>query len=288
LRDDAGPALGEEAVNDVTEPNEVHPRSPDMTWRHGAREALPIVFGYVPIGIAYGVLGTAAGLPGWAVIAMSVVVYAGSAQFIAVSLLASGATAVAIVATTFLVNLRHILYASALSPRLQRMSRGRLAWLAAELTDESFVMISRVIGSRRTSIDPTGAEAGAGGMLPFGLVAGLQGTAQLSWVAGSALGVAAGSFIGEPARYGLDYALVAMFLGLLALQIHGRREVAVAFTAGLVALGLRLLGMGTSGVIPATLIASAVGLLFVPPPGRAGDDLPAAATSSPGSAGGPR
>ena len=279
LREDAGPALGEEADKHVAEPNEVHPRSPDLTWRRGAREALPIVFGYVPIGIAYGVLGTAAGLPGWAVVAMSVIVYAGSAQFIAVSLFDQGATAATIVATTFLVNLRHMLYSSALSPRLHRMGHGRLAWLAAELTDESFVVISRVLQRRRTpGIHPPGAAGspilpGAGGILPFGFVAGLQGTAQLAWVAGSALGVAAGSLIGDPARFGLDYALVAMFLGLLALQIHGRREVAVAVTAGAVALVLRLLGMGTSAVIPATLLAGAVGLLFVTT-GRPGKTAP--------------
>jgi len=239
----------------------MHHRSPDLSRLRGAREALPIVFGYVPIGIAYGVLGTAAGLPGWAVIAMSVMVYAGSAQFIAVSLLDQGATAAAIVATTFLVNLRHMLYSSALSPRLRRMSHGRLAWLAAELTDESFVVISRLLRTRGAMGRPT--DPRTGGILPFGFVAGLQGTAQLSWVAGSALGVAAGSFIGDPARFGLDYALVAMFLGLLALQIHGRREVAVAVAAGAVALVLRLVGMGTGAVIPATLLASAVGLLFV-------------------------
>ena len=229
------------------------------------------MFGYVSIGVAYGVLGLAAGLPGWAVVAMSVVVYAGSAQFIAVSLLDQGATAAAIVATTFLVNLRHLLYASALSPRLARMGRGRLAWVAAELTDESFVVISRFLRGRRASTDSGAAAAdlGASG-LPFSFVAGVQGTAQLSWVTGSILGVAAGSFIGEPARFGLDYALVAMFLGLLALQIHGRREVAVALTAGLVSLVLHLAGVGTSGVIPATLIGSAVGLLYVtvPAPSR--------------------
>ena len=229
-----------------------------LTPLGGVREALPIVFGYVPIGIAYGVLGVSAGVPGWAVVAMSVIVYAGSAQFIAVSLLGSGATAATIIVTTLLVNLRHILYSSALSPRLRRMGRGRLAWLAAELTDESFVVISQVV--RRTGARGGGSSAR---LLPFGFVAGLQGTAQLAWVAGSAMGVAAAGVIGDPARLGLDYALVAMFLGLLALQLHGRREVAVALTGGGVALILRLLGMGTSAVIPATLLASAVGLLFV-------------------------
>lgn len=206
------------------------------------------MLGYVPIGLAYGVLGVTAGLPAWAILAMSVVVYAGSAQFIAVALIAQGASPLTLVATTFLVNLRHLLYALALSPRLERMSTPRLAWLAAELTDESFVMAARAAGTDRR--------------LGFSFVAGLNGTAQLSWVAGSALGVLAGSLVGDPLRYGFDFALVAMFLGLLALQLHRRTEVVVALVAGGISLALHLVGVGTAGVVAATLAASAVGLAW--------------------------
>ncbi len=215
----------------------------------GAREALPIVLGYVPIGFAYGVLGRTAGIPVWAIAAMSVIVYAGSAQFIAVSLLDQGASAAALVATTFMVNLRHLLYSSAIVHRLAPLGRGRLAWLAAQLTDESFVMASRAAPRY-----PDG--------LPFAVMAGLNGTAQLSWVAGSFLGAAAGSLVGDPLRFGLDYALVAMFLGLLALQMHGRREVVVALAAAAVSLVFHRFGMATAGVIVATLAASAVGMAF--------------------------
>ena len=221
------------------------------SFKDGAIEALPIVLGYIPIGFAYGVLGRAAGLPTWAIVAMCLLVYAGSAQFIAVSLLALGEPAVTLIVTTFIVNLRHLLYSSALAPRLERMSRGKLAWVAAELTDESFVMASRAVGERRQC-------------LSFPFMAGLQGTAQVSWTLGSLLGALAGSFVGDPTRLGLDYALVAMFLGLLALQIHGRREVVVALVAGALSLVLHLAGMGSTGVIPATIVASVVGLLLSP------------------------
>ena len=221
------------------------------SFKDGAIEALPIVLGYVPIGFAYGVLGRAAGLPTWAILAMCILVYAGSAQFIAVSLLAAGEPAVTVIVTTFIVNLRHLLYSSALAPRLERMSRGKLAWIAAELTDESFVMASRAARERRQC-------------LSFPFMAGLQGTAQVSWALGSLLGALAGAFVGDPKRLGLDYALVAMFLGLLALQIHGRREVVVALVAGALSLILHLAGVGSTGVIPATIVASLVGLLLSP------------------------
>jgi 4-azaleucine resistance transporter AzlC len=215
----------------------------------GARAALPIVIGYVPIGLAYGVLGRAAGVPVWAIVLMSLVVYAGSAQFLAVSLLGQGAAAAAIVTTTLLVNLRHVLYGSALTPRLEGMDRRRLAWVAAELTDESFVVA-------------TGSARAKGTRLTFPFMSGLQGVAQVSWVSGSVLGALAASLITDPSRYGLDFALVAMFLGLLALQMRERRDVAVACIAGAVSLGLTLLGVGTSGVILATLVASGLGLLL--------------------------
>lgn len=221
-------------------------------YRSGVRAALPVVLGYVPIGFAYGVLGVAAGLPMWAIVAMSVVVYAGSSQFIAVSLVSQGASAFTLVATTFLVNLRHFLYSSALSPRLERMSRGRLAWLAAELTDETFVIAAGTADAGRCR-------------LPFGFVAGLNITAQISWVTGSAIGAQAGSAVGDASRLGLDYALVAMFLGLLALQVHRRREVVVALVGGSLSLVLHLFGVGTAGVIVAALLASLLGM-YVPEP----------------------
>jgi 4-azaleucine resistance transporter AzlC len=221
------------------------------SFRDGVREAVPIVLGYVPIGLAYGVLGHTAGLPTWAIGAMCIMVYAGSAQFLAVSLLGQGAPAVTLIVTTLIVNLRHLLYSSAIAPRLERMSRGRLAVVAAELTDESFVMASRAAAGRRRC-------------LTFPFMSGLQITAQVSWTAGGICGALAGAVVGDPTRLGLDFALVAMFLGLLALQIHGRREVVVALVAGILSLGLHLLGMGSTGVIPATIAASLVGMAFRP------------------------
>lgn len=227
------------------------PFSPPSTASSGdgVRQAVPIILGYVPIGMAYGILGTTAGLPSWAIIAMSFLVYAGSAQFLAVSLLGQGVPAATLVVTTFIVNLRHLLYSSAILPKLAPIQRKRLAWTAAELTDETFVIACR-------------AAAGRDRSLTFPFMSGLQAAFQISWITGSVLGVVAGSYIGDPTRYGLDFTLVAMFIGLLALQIHGRREVVVALVAGIVSLGLHLVGLGATGVIPATLVASAAGMFF--------------------------
>jgi 4-azaleucine resistance transporter AzlC len=226
-------------------------------FRAGARAAIPIVLGYLSIGLAYGVLGVAAGVPGWAVVSMSVLVFAGSAQLVAVSLLGQGAGAGELVAAALLLNLRHILYASALAPLLEPMTRGRLAWVAYELTDETFVVATQAAKQR--------------GRLSFPFEVGLNGISQLSWVGGSVLGVVAGSFVGDPERLGLDYALIAMFLGLLALQMRGRREVVVALAAAAISTVLWLMGLGSTGALVATVVVASVGAIIRP---GTGPDLP--------------
>lgn len=216
----------------------------------GAKAAVPVVLGYLSIGLAYGVLGVAAGVPGWAVVGMSVLVFAGSAQLVAVSLLGQGAGPGELVAAALLLNLRHILYASALAPLLEPMKGRRLAWVAYQLTDETFVVATQAARHR--------------GALSFAFEAGLNGISQLSWMTGSVLGVVAGSFVGDPERLGLDYALVAMFLGLLALQMRGRREVAVAVAAAVISTVLWLLGLGSTGALVATVVVAGVGAAFKP------------------------
>ena len=82
----------------------------------GMWQALPIVLGYVPVGFAYGVLALKAGLPAIPAALMSMIVFAGSAQFIAVGLLAVDAPALTVILTTFVVNLRHLLMSAAMAP----------------------------------------------------------------------------------------------------------------------------------------------------------------------------
>ena len=96
----------------------------EKTLRDGAYAAWPICLGYFPIGLALGVLAQKAGLPWWAVAMMSVLVFAGSAQFICVAMLAAGASIPGIILTTFVVNLRHTLMSSALAVHLT----GRLCY----------------------------------------------------------------------------------------------------------------------------------------------------------------
>jgi 4-azaleucine resistance transporter AzlC len=218
----------------------------------GAARALPIVMGYIPIGFAFGVLAQKAGLSTANTLLLSVMVYAGSAQLIAVGLIAAGTAAIPIILTTLVVNLRHMLFSAALSPYLKRWQKGEIAAFAFELTDESFALhAARFLEASETP--PGKVETLA-----------LNLTAQLSWVLGTWLGIVAGQAIRDVKPYALDYALPAMFIALLVVQIKDRVQVAVTLLAGGLSVLFLLAGMSQWNVIAATLAAATVGVLVEP------------------------
>jgi 4-azaleucine resistance transporter AzlC len=206
--------------------------------------ALPVVMGYLPIGFAYGVLAINAGLTPFETIAMSVVVYAGSAQLMAVSLFQAGINPFSIIATTFIVNLRHLLFSASLSPYLERWQKSQVAAFCYELTDETFGV---------HSLRFERGESAAPQSLAITL------TCQLAWVAGTVLGALAGSLITDVKPFALDYALPAMFIALLILQIKNKLHLVVALTGGLLSMLFWLGHVTQWNVILATLLAATLG-----------------------------
>ena len=216
--------------------------------RHGFMQiltpALPVVMGYLPIGFAFGVLAVNAGLSAFEAVAMSVIVYAGSAQLMAVSLFEAGINPFSIVATTFIVNLRHLLMSASLSPYLKPWRKAEVAAFAFELTDESFGVHSLRFERGESQPGPT---------------LGINFICQLSWVAGTLLGTLAGGLITDVKPFALDYALPAMFIALLILQIKGGRYLLVAAVAGVLSIVIWLAGVAQWNVLLATLIAATLG-----------------------------
>ncbi len=217
--------------------------SPPSAWKDGVRAAWPICLGYAPIGLAFGVLAQKAGLAPWQVALMSVLVFAGSSQFIAVAMLQAGAGVAAIVATTFVVNLRHALMSSSLAVPLAGASRRFLALFAYGITDESFALNTNLFRSR----DWDRRRA---------LVLNLA--ANLSWLAATVSGAYVGQFIPAGA-FGIDYALVGMFLCLLVFQLRSRIHVATAFLSGGLALTLYLALPGNGYVVLASVLGATGG-----------------------------
>ena len=227
---------------------EVGSAGKNSLWRlifSGAQKALPIVFGYIPIGFAYGVLAQKAGISTFNTILMSVVVFAGSSQLIAVEFFALGLSASSILLTTFIVNLRHMLMSAALSPYLRNWKKRELVAFAHELTDETFALHAARMSAGKVSKIETFA---------------INLTAQVSWILGTALGVIIGQQISEIEPFALDYALPAMFMALLVIQVKGRKDVVVGVLSGLLSVGLLLLGFEQWHVIIATVIAAILGV----------------------------
>ncbi len=214
----------------------------------GMRQGLPIVFGYIPVGFAYGVLAQKSGISVEGTVAMSVFLFAGSAQFIAVDLISRGVPMASIILTIFVVNLRHLLMSAALAPYLKKWP-ARLRWLFAfELTDETFA----VHAGRFAKGDRPRAETLA-----------LNVTAQSSWVGGGLLGALFSELLADDKVFGLDFAMPAMFIALLAGQCRRGGMFALAALIGAAASVLLVLaGINRWNIIFATLIAATLATLL--------------------------
>lgn len=194
----------------------------------GVRLGLPIFLGYMPVGIAFGVLATTIGFTAVQAVVCSATALAGAGQFIALNLMREQAGVIAVVVATTVVNLRYVLFGATLSPHLAGMGLSRQALLAFTLTDETFAVN---VSDRRT-----GASTGAS-------MAGVGAIAWTGWVGGTALGALAASFIGDPTRWGVDFAMPAMFTALLIALAENRRQIAVAALAAALAVGLPALAV---------------------------------------------
>jgi 4-azaleucine resistance transporter AzlC len=212
----------------------------------GVVAAWPICLGYAPIGLAFGVLAQKAGLSPLDIGLMSVIVFAGSSQFIAVSMLAAGASMVSIVATAFIVNLRHFLMSSALAVYLKNSDRTKLTFFSYGVTDESFAV--NLTRFRESDWDINSA-----------LVTNY--TANITWLITSVLGGFSGQFVPAHA-FGIDYALVAMFICLLVFQLRGSIYVITAIIAGIFAVFLSMLIPGNSYIVIASMAAAAIGVVL--------------------------
>lgn len=211
----------------------------------GIRMGFPIVLGYLPLGFAFGVLAVKSGItPLWA-IAMSVLVFAGAGQLIAVGMI-GGASVLSIILANFIVNLRHLLMSAALSPYLGNFSKFQRVLFGLEITDETFAVHSTAFRN--------GADSQPSRLFACNI------TAHFGWVSGTAIGVFSGGLVADVRPWGLDFALPAMFIALLVPLCLERLHLLVIVAAGILSLGLNLLGFGRWSVIMATLLAATLGL----------------------------
>jgi 4-azaleucine resistance transporter AzlC len=201
-----------------------HPFSRRAEFWAGARDILPLVIGAIPFAIIYGALAITSGLSPLAATAMSIFVFAGSAQFVAVGMVAAGETLWLIILTTLIVNLRHVLYATTLAPHMRHLGQRWLLPLGYCLTDENFmVSIQRY---NRNDGSPLKHWYHLGTVVPM----------FVNWQLFTIVGLWAGRAIPNPAAWGLDFAFPATFIGMLVPVITSRSVVACVVSAGVAAI----------------------------------------------------
>ena len=212
--------------------------------RGGMRAALPVVLGYLAIGFAAGAVGAAEGLSPLEIVLLSLLLFAGSAQFVFADLYAGPPTA--LISAIFLINFRHFLYSASLSRKLRRLPLWARFAAGAQLTDETFSVASALLKT-----PPVRAR----------WMISLNMTSYSAWCLGNLGGALAA---GGVAFAGAEFALAAMFAALLMLQMSGGRRLAkgmAALMSAVVMLTLELTHPHPLNLLAATGIAATVCLL---------------------------
>jgi 4-azaleucine resistance transporter AzlC len=205
--------------------------------RAGFRAAIPYASVGLVLSMSFGIVARQAGFPAEAAIVMSTIVFAGSAQFAAVAIIASGGTAGAAIAAAALMNSRFLPMGIALGPSLP----GRAPWRAAQgqaVVDASWAMASRGDGTFDR-------------WFLFGSTAPQYAT----WIAGTMFGALGGDLLGDTSRLGLDAIYPTFFLALAIAEVKDRTTLAIAVIGGLVALALVQITPAGVPVLAASLVA---------------------------------
>jgi 4-azaleucine resistance transporter AzlC len=203
----------------------------------GLRAGVPYGAASALLGLSFGVLARPVMGP-LAAIVMSVVVFAGSAQFAALAVLSAGGGAVAAIVAGMLLNLRFVPMGIAIAPSLGNGPLGR-ALRGQALVDASWALSN--LGDGRFDID---------------FLLGSTLAQYPAWVLGTVLGALAGGAIGSPTSLGLDAIFPAFFLGLLVVELRRREAPPVAALGAAIALALTPVAPAGVPIIAAALAAT--------------------------------
>ncbi|MFQ5912179.1 MAG: AzlC family ABC transporter permease [Nitrospinota bacterium] len=188
-------------------------------FRRGLVEAIPVVIGLTPIGFIFGALARAAGLTWVEGGVMSAIVYAGPSQLMAVSLMQQGGGFLLIVLTTYVVNLRYVLYAASLAPFFRDRSRGWLALIGYGLVDAAYALsIARCLK------DPESPRKDA-------YYAAVTLLIYVTWIPASFVGGFLVEALPQIRSLGLEIVNPAVFIGLLIPMLRDAVQVSMALLA---------------------------------------------------------
>jgi 4-azaleucine resistance transporter AzlC len=224
----------------TTHSNELsHQHESNYQWAEGFKKSLPVAMGYLPAGIAFGVLAQVAGIPIWATIMLSIFLYAGAAQYACLPMLSAGLPIGNIATNIAAINLRHVFYGM---PLLQYLPKHKLAktYCLFALTDETFSVMTSLPNESRRSL-----------ILPISLFN------QSWWILASAIGVIIGSTLSDLVPH-LDFALVCLFAILAYEQFQSIKRY---FPIGIAVIGLIIASLFTSDWL--LLVAITICMLMI-------------------------
>ncbi len=224
----------------TTHSNELKkPLKVNYAWAEGFKKSLPVAMGYLPAGIAFGVLAQVAGIPMWAIMMLSIVLYAGAAQYACLPMLSAGLPIGNIATNIAAINLRHVFYGM---PLLHYLPTHKLAktYCLFALTDETFSVMTSLPNASRQAL-----------ILPISLFN------QSWWVLASAIGVLIGSALSDLVPH-LDFALVCLFAILAYEQFQSIKRY---FPIGIAVISLAAASLFTSNWL--LLVAITICMLLI-------------------------
>lgn len=219
----------------------------------GARAALPTVLGYISIGMACGIVGIKSGLSLTEVGLSSIMIYSASGQFVLFAMLLAKAPFLSIAMTVFLVNIRHFLMNLHVTTIFPKARLGQQVLIGSFMTDESYGVL---LGHRLEEK-----------VIPPSWMYGNNFASYATWCLSTILGALVGGLIPNPERLGIDFALIAMFVAILASQLEGMAKSVPVKCIGFILLsvlvsyvGLVMVVTKSVAVLGATLIGCFVGV----------------------------
>ncbi|MCK5895602.1 MAG: AzlC family ABC transporter permease [Cocleimonas sp.] len=218
---------------------------------NGLKQSWPLVIGYFPVAIAFGISAQNTELSSSIIMLISILIFAGASQFTFITLVAASTPLLTTLLITIGLNLRHLIYSSHLSPLVKGMSRQQRAVIAFGLTDEVFATtISKLhdIPNKQR----------------WQWIVGLELGAYLSWVIGTLIGIKGSDFLLDhitAIKPVLDFSLPALFFSLL-LPLLNKKTSIVIMLAFIIALIFTLFNYATLGIFIAALLSPLIGLFF--------------------------
>lgn len=225
-------------------------------YLRGVRRAFPVILGFIPVAITFAILAMEASLTKGETIAMSMAVFAGASQIMAVKMIADGTGMLSVVIATFVLNLRHIIMSTCVFKRMKTKHRGIKLLTSFWVTDESFALFT------------TEEEEHCTPSYMLGIIT----VTYLSWVGGTILGVFVSVLLPEIVKNSFAVALYALFIALITPDVKKslRLFFVVLITAGL-NFAFAFLMDSSWAVIFSTLVGAWIGIFLTAPSKKEGE-----------------